>query len=66
MAGNEIIEYFLLTDIFSYLNTGLDKQIFHGKTANIFLSIIFNIYFGCSKKRLIETVVLSSHNRCFG
>ena len=32
---------------------------------NIFLSINFNICLGCSKKHLIEMVLLSTHNICF-
>ena len=33
---------------------------------NIFLSISFNICFGTKKNRLTETVLLSTHNICFG
>ena len=37
------------------------------KIVNTFLPISFSIHFGCSKKpRLIETVLLSTHNICFG
>ena len=36
------------------------------KIVNIFLSISFNIFFGSQKNRLIETVLLSTHNICFG
>ena len=42
------------------------------KIVNIFLPINFSILFGCSKelgaqkKCLIETVLLSTHNICFG
>ena len=47
------------------------NKIFERKIANIFLPISFNICFGCSKEpshwnRLIETVLLSTHNICFG
>ena len=46
--------------------TGLDKQkkIQH-KIVNIFLPISFNICLGAQKNRLIETVLLSTHNICF-
>ena len=43
---------------------GLDKKNQH-QIVNIFLSIIFSICFGCSKKRRIVTVLLSTHNICF-
>ena len=33
---------------------------------NIFLPISFNICFGAQKNRLIETVLLRTHNICFG
>ena len=37
------------------------------KIVNIFLSISLNICFGFSKEQsLIETVLLSTHNICFG
>ena len=36
------------------------------KDANIFLSTGFNICFGYQKNGLIETVLLSTHNICFG
>ena len=48
---------------------GLDKQKkFQRKIVNIFLPISFNICFGCGaqKNRLIEMVLLSTHNICFG
>ena len=35
---------------FGYLSTGLDKQKFAATIVNIFLPIIFNICFGCSKE----------------
>ena len=47
-------------------NTGLDKQKFQRKIVNIFLPINFNICFGAQKNRLIETVLLSTNNICFG
>ena len=36
------------------------------KIVNIFLPINFNICFGAEKNRLIERVLLSTHNICFG
>ena len=48
------------------MHIGLDKQNFQCKIVNIFLPISFNICFGCSKGRLTETVLLSTHNICFG
>ena len=36
------------------------------KIVIIFLSIGLNICFGCSKDCLAETVLLSTHNICFG
>ena len=47
-------------------STGLDKQFFQRKIVNIFLPINFNICLGAQKNRLIETVLLSTHNICFG
>ena len=45
---------------------GLDKQFFQHKIVNFFLPIIFSIFLGAQKNRLIETVLLSTHNICFG
>ena len=42
------------------------NKIFEHKIVNIFLPINLNICFGCSKKRLIEMVLLNTHNICFG
>ena len=39
---------------------------FQGKIVNIFLPISFNICFCAQKNNLIETVLLSTHNICFG
>ena len=40
---------------------------FECEIVNIFLPISFNIYvLGAHKNRLIETVLLSTHNICFG
>ena len=36
------------------------------KIAFIFLSISLNMCFGAQKNRLNETVLLSTHNICFG
>ena len=45
---------------------GLDKQNFERKILNNLLPISFNICLGAQKNRLIETVLLSTHNICFG
>ena len=50
----------------NYICIGIDKQNFRRKILTIFLPIIFSICFGCSKDRLIERVLLSTHNICFG
>ena len=39
---------------------------FEHNIVNIFLPVSFNIRFDSQKNRLIETVLLSSHNICFG
>ena len=39
------------------------NKMFEGKIVNIFLPISFNIYFG---NGLVEAVLLSAHNICFG
>ena len=46
--------------------TGLDQQNFEPKIVNIFLPISLNKCLGAQKKSLIETVLLSTHNICFG
>ena len=46
--------------------TGLDKHIFEGKIVIVFLPISCNICFGAQTNRLIEAVLLSTHNICFG
>ena len=38
------------------------NKIFEHKIINIFLPISFNICFGAQKNRVIETVLLSTHN----
>ena len=43
-----------------------DKDIFAPKIAFIVLPINLNKCFGAQKNRLIETVLLSTHNTCFG
>ena len=48
---------------------GTDKLFFKHKIVTIFLSISLNMCFGLSKElsqRLMETVLLSTHNICFG
>ena len=47
-------------------HTGLNKQNFSGKFVNIFLPINYPYVLGTQKNRLIETVLLSTHNICFG
>ena len=50
-----------------FLFLGLVKhKMFKRKIVNIFFPISFTIYFGPQKNRLIETVLLSTHNICFG
>ena len=45
------------------LSIGQFKQIFRRKILIIYISISLNMCFGCSKE---ETVLLSTHNICFG
>ena len=47
-------------------NTGLDKLNFHRKIVNIFLPISSNICLRAQKEGLIEMVLLSTLNICFG
>ena len=42
------------------------KQIFERKIVIIFLTITSTYVLGAQKNRLIETVLLSTHNICFG
>ena len=46
-------------------STGLD-EIFEHKIVNITLPNSFNMFRGAQKNRLIETVLLSTHNIGFG
>ena len=46
-------------------NIDTDKPTFC-QNCDYFLFISLNICFGCSKNRLIETVLLSTHNICYG
>ena len=48
------------------LCTSLDKQNFQRTIVNISLPIILTYILGAQKNRLIETVLLSTHNICFG
>ena len=48
------------------LYPGLDKQKIQCKIENIFIPIVFFKCFGAQKNRLIETVLLSTHNIYFG
>ena len=43
-----------------------DKEILLAYNGKCFLTHQFKLCFGCSKKHLIETVLLSTHNICFG
>ena len=47
------------------ISKGLDNRKIQRKIVNIYLPINFNVL-GAQKNRLIETVLLSSHNICFG
>ena len=47
------------------IHTGLDNQNFQPAIVNIFLPVILSICLGAQKNRLIETVLLSTHNICF-
>ena len=49
-----------------YMIIGQSIKISERISVNIFLSISFHICFGCSKERIIEMVLLSTHNICFG
>ena len=55
----------LLHLLFISISATLDKQDFLHTPVNIFLPIAFNICSGAEKNRLIETVLLSTHNICF-
>ena len=46
--------------------TGLEKQIFSTEIVIIFLPIPLRYVLGAPENRLIETVLLSTHNICFG
>ena len=51
--------------------TGLDEQSFECKIVNIFITTSLKYVLGAQKNRLhknrlMETVLLSSHNICFG
>ena len=48
------------------LNTGLEKQIFSTEIVIIFLPILLRYVLGTQENPLIETVLLSTHNICFG
>ena len=45
---------------------GLDKQNFQRKIVNIFYPSFLTYVLGAQKNRLIETVLLSTYNLCFG
>ena len=49
------------------MSIGLDiNEMFERKIVNIFLLISFSIRLGAQKNCLIMTVLLSTHNICFG
>ena len=48
------------------VNIGLDKQKFQSKIVNIFLPISLTYVLGAQENSLIERVLLSNHNICFG
>ena len=45
---------------------GFDNKLFELKIINIFLPISLTYILGTQKNGLIETVLLSTHNICFG
>ena len=51
---------------FTRESIGLDKQKKSAEIIYIFLPIILAYVLGAQKNRLIETVLLSTHNICFG
>ena len=66
---NFLIAYLTLNIMSKYIlttSTGFDKQNFQCKNVNILLPIILAYLFGAQKNRLIETVLFSTHNICFG
>ena len=48
------------------IHKGPDKQKFERKILIIFLPIGLNMCLGAKKNRLNKTIVLSTHNICFG
>ena len=49
------------------MNKHFEHKIVNHKIANIFIPISLNIcYLGAQENHLIETVLLSTHNICFG
>ena len=55
-----------ISQLIQCVSTGLDTQIFLRKIVNIFLPIILAHVLGAQKNRLIETVLLSTHNIYIG
>ena len=45
---------------------GLDKQIFLAQMCQYFITLSFTYVLDGPKNRLIETVLLNTHNICFG
>ena len=50
----------------SYICVDRAKQIFERRAVNIFYLSVLTYVLGAQKNRLIETVLLSTHNICFG
>ena len=44
----------------------MECKLHHNKIVNNFLSIILTFVLGAQKNHLIKTVLLSTHNICFG
>ena len=64
----KVMDIFTLTNVFGMVGARLvmDKQFIECKIVIIFLPICFNVFLGDQNIRLFETVLLSTHNICFG
>ena len=58
---HHFLVFYLYDDPQVKINQNIQRKI-----VNLFLSIILAYVLGAPKNRLIETVVLSTHNICFG
>ena len=59
--------FFIISDApLNSLTTGLDKHNLQRTILNIFLLIILTYVLDAQKNRLFETVLLTTHNICFG